>query len=529
MGYYKKLIWVTPHSRPGRNVAEVWADYLRELDWDIREEIFDEASLIYSASESQIEKAFAIQGQTKLPIVCWCWGFPYFRLADRSGTWARLYLNKIELLKGCQMLLTPSQLGQMQLGDWFMLSNIVLPGVDNNLITSIPSQEIRRQIVYVGRLVPHKRIDIIIEAAKLLGNVEVVLIGDGEEKTNLIELAKRLEMKLRIEDNFDDTQKIIEIKKSLVLVSASEYEGFGMPPAEAVLANRPALVRDTPFFRIVYKDSMLYFEGPKDLAALISRLHNDQSFYDRVIEIESAVKEVYTMTLAAKRLDSILSSFLSTNIKEAIGTFVKSAKTLEDMRNIYDANTKREFDFHADDLGENKMDSWRADIIIKELNPGSLLDLGCSNGSLSIKFAQAGFKVTGIDISALNINFARNFAKKLNLDIIYEVMVAEQLTFADSLFNNVWMGELLEHVLDPKNVIKSGLRVLKFGGKLAGSTPFEYDFTSPLHVRTWGFESLKEFLMSFSGVSILKLEIIENPYAHDQRHLFFILRKNGTE
>lgn len=529
MGYYKNLIWVTPHSRPGRNVAEVWADYLREWDWDIREEIFDEATLIYSASESQIEKAFTIQAQTKLPIACWCWGFPYFRLADRSGTWARLYLNKIELLKGCQLLLVPSQLGQMQLADWFMSSNIVLPGVDDKLIASIPDQEVRRQIIFVGRLVQHKRVDIIIEAAKLLGDVEVVLVGDGEERTNLVNFADKLKVKLRIEDNFDDAQKIAEIKKSLVLISASEYEGFGMPPAEAVLANRPVLVRDTPFFRTVYRDSMLYFEGPRDLASLISRLHNDKNFYDRVIEIESAVKNIYTMTLAAERLNSVLSAFLSTCIKESIGAFAREAKTLDEMKIVYNANTKREFDFHADGLSESIQDSWRASLAIKEFNPGTVLDVGCSSGSLDVKFAQSGFKVTGIDISALNIAFARDLAKKLNLDINYEEMVGEDLKFADESFDNVWVGELLEHVLNPTTLLKSGLRVLRPNGRLIGTTPFADDFESPLHIRKWTFESLKELLSSFKDITLVKLEIVENPTAHGQRHLFFILNKNGTE
>ncbi|HEU0297751.1 MAG TPA: class I SAM-dependent methyltransferase [Anaerolineales bacterium] len=54
------------------------------------------------------------------------------------------------------------------------------------------------------------------------------------------------------------------------------------------------------------------------------------------------------------------------------------------------------------------------------LKPGaSLLDLGCGPGLYASRFAQAGFKVTGVDYSRRSIEYASRYAKENNLEIDY--------------------------------------------------------------------------------------------------------------
>ncbi|MDF1521065.1 MAG: class I SAM-dependent methyltransferase [Brevefilum sp.] len=48
-----------------------------------------------------------------------------------------------------------------------------------------------------------------------------------------------------------------------------------------------------------------------------------------------------------------------------------------------------------------------------------LLDLGCGPGLYANRFAQLGVRVTGVDYSRRSIEYARNYAKMLDLDIIY--------------------------------------------------------------------------------------------------------------
>ena len=47
-------------------------------------------------------------------------------------------------------------------------------------------------------------------------------------------------------------------RRAGVFVFLSEYEGFGLPPLEALAAGVPVIVGDTPVARELYKDAVLF-------------------------------------------------------------------------------------------------------------------------------------------------------------------------------------------------------------------------------------------------------------------------------
>ena len=59
--------------------------------------------------------------------------------------------------------------------------------------------------------------------------------------------------------------------------------------------------------------------------------------------------------------------------------------------------------------------------IIEKLNKpqGDVLDIGCGPGLYTTRFAQKGYKVTGIDFSKTSIEYAVRSAEKMSLDIEY--------------------------------------------------------------------------------------------------------------
>jgi len=110
----------------------------------------------------------------------------------------------------------------------------------------------------------------------------------------------------------------------------------------------------------------------------------------------------------------------------------------------------------------------RVDVALKLLDKGDrLLDIGCGDGTLGY-FAKNKYKeVYGVDISeeALKIAEKRGIiVEKVNLN-------EEKLPFENEYFDAVTCLDVIEHVFEPRDLIKEINRVLKRGGILIISTP----------------------------------------------------------
>jgi len=97
-----------------------------------------------------------------------------------------------------------------------------------------------------------------------------------------------------------------------------------------------------------------------------------------------------------------------------------------------------------------------------------ILDVGCGTGNFSIKLAEKGAIVTGIDVSEEMLSIAR--AKTGELPITYENMDLYQLEFEDNTFDAVFSMAAFEFVKDPERALGELFRVLKPGGSLMVGT-----------------------------------------------------------
>lgn len=93
-----------------------------------------------------------------------------------------------------------------------------------------------------------------------------------------------------------------------------------------------------------------------------------------------------------------------------------------------------------------------------------VLEYGCGPGSLAFPLARRGAFVTGIDISEVAIAQGRARASAHNLDVRFEVMDAEQLTFAAQSFDLI-CGRAILHHLDVKKAAAELARVMTPGGE----------------------------------------------------------------
>ena len=117
---------------------------------------------------------------------------------------------------------------------WGRDSEVLHPPVDTKNFS--PNKSRGRFYLSVSRLVPNKRVDILIKAFNAL-NLPLIIVGDGPEKKSLKEIAKN---NIKFTGFIDNKQlkKLMEECRAFVYAG---IEDFGIAPVEAMAAGAPVI------------------------------------------------------------------------------------------------------------------------------------------------------------------------------------------------------------------------------------------------------------------------------------------------
>ena len=120
----------------------------------------------------------------------------------------------------------------------------------------------------------------------------------------------------------------------------------------------------------------------------------------------------------------------------------------------------------------------RIDWMADEARGPRVLDVGCSEGILEVLLARRGIEVTGVDINADALDFARGLLAEEPDEVREQVELvhgtAEEARLSPGSFDTVVLGETLEHVHDPEALLDQSLGPLHEGGQVVITTPFGY-------------------------------------------------------
>jgi len=97
-----------------------------------------------------------------------------------------------------------------------------------------------------------------------------------------------------------------------------------------------------------------------------------------------------------------------------------------------------------------------------------VLEVGCGAGHILEKIKTG--KLYGIDISEIQIERA---LKRLGNSVELKKAAGEEIPYEDKFFDKILCSEVIEHLLDPREVLKEISRVLKDNGILSLSIPNE--------------------------------------------------------
>jgi ubiquinone biosynthesis O-methyltransferase len=93
----------------------------------------------------------------------------------------------------------------------------------------------------------------------------------------------------------------------------------------------------------------------------------------------------------------------------------------------------------------------------------TILDCGCGTGNFSIKLAEKGAQVTGVDLSTEMMGVAKEKARRSELNINFVEADICNLTFPDNSFDAVFTMAVFEAIPDSQRAFQEMMRVLKPG------------------------------------------------------------------
>lgn len=192
----------------------------------------------------------------KIPlVVTWheVWGEYWQEYLGRKGVFGRAVEQFVAALPDRHIAVSPSTaaaLAGLGVGGGI---EVVQNGVDLSHIAAVPPSAEATDVVFVGRLVPEKHVDLLVEALALVReevpDLRAVIIGDGPEKVPVERRIRDLGLDglVSLPGFLHDHDGVIAaMKASKVFVLPSTREGFGIAVLEATACGLPVVTVNSP-------------------------------------------------------------------------------------------------------------------------------------------------------------------------------------------------------------------------------------------------------------------------------------------
>lgn len=218
---------------------------------------------------------------------------------------------------------------------------VVENGVDVEKFAGAGSPTLRKHLVFIGRFASNKRIDRLLDLLAALRAIDpdwrlsVVgvpwdLTAEGIRETAA---ARGLEGALDLQVGLDQAAIRQTLGRASFVVSASEYEGFGISVVECMAAGLWPILSDIPAFRRLHEASGLGllgdFTDPAQLAhailSQIPRLADDGQWRDECMTFARR----FDWTIVAARIEAIYRQVLGEDSRVVLGVPVTATDRVQ--------------------------------------------------------------------------------------------------------------------------------------------------------------------------------------------------------
>ena len=229
---------------------------------------------------------------------------------DSLGWKKKLYAQAMFRQAACRSdaIITDSKFSQDELSRLLSISKdriqVIYPAVDFERFSQKIPQEDKESLrkkyslpssffLFVGNLKPHKNLRLILDAYERVEiDIPIVVLG---KKSGLLQLDPALQ---RIENNPKLQHRVFPVgqvlddeipafyQMAIALVFPSLYEGFGLPPLEAMAASCPTIVSSRASIPEVCGDAASFIDpgNPEELGHAMIQTARDEALRDSLVE-----------------------------------------------------------------------------------------------------------------------------------------------------------------------------------------------------------------------------------------------------
>jgi len=201
------------------------------------------------------------------------------------------FVQNFDLIKKADHIITGSNFTKQEIVYHMQLPqdkiSVIYHGVNHEVYKEYPSNELqetktvfdlpKKFLLFVGSIEPRKNLLTLLKAYTLLKNEQkdelpLVLVGfkGWENKETMQEIEKNKEH-IRYLGYVTETHLAHIYNLATIFIYPSLYEGFGLPPLEAMACGTPVIVSNVASLPEVCGDAALYVE-PMDLQGIIDKI-----------------------------------------------------------------------------------------------------------------------------------------------------------------------------------------------------------------------------------------------------------------
>lgn len=245
------------------------------------------------------------------------------------------YFNEnFDLVKKADYIITGSNFTKQEIIDYMQIPqdkiSVIYHGVNHELYKPYPQNELKETkakfslpkkfLLFVGSIEPRKNLLTLLKAYNLLTNDEkgelpLILVGfKGWENREIMQEIEKNRDYIRYLGFVSDSELAHIYNLAAVFIYPSLYEGFGLPPLEAMACGTPVIVSDVASLPEVCGDAALYV-APTDYIDIKNKIlviAKDEKLREELSQKSKAQAVLFSWDKAAQEHLKVIASLLET-------------------------------------------------------------------------------------------------------------------------------------------------------------------------------------------------------------------------